>query len=109
MTIVCSRFLRIFLFLSLCVFFSGCGGGSSNNENNASWTGTRQLGVAGVDTKANGIALDARGNVYVAGITYGGLDGNTLTKKKGTDLFFRSGRINGVRDHFLTENPGTPY
>jgi hypothetical protein len=47
--------------------------------------GTRQMGVAGVDTWGNSVATDASGNVYVAGQTYGALDGNTLT---GTSDFF---------------------
>ena len=46
---------------------------------------TKQLGVAGTDTGAIGVAVDASGNVYVAGYTTGGLDGNTLT---GTEDFF---------------------
>jgi len=33
---------------------------------------------------ANGVATDSSGNVYVAGATYGGLDGNS---KKNSDLF----------------------
>lgn len=46
---------------------------------------TRQLGVTGASTIANAIATDANGNVYVAGKTGGGLDGNTVT---GTSDFF---------------------
>ena len=46
---------------------------------------TRQLGVAGANTYSYGTAVDAGGNVYVAGFTNGGLDGNTLT---GTQDFF---------------------
>ena len=46
---------------------------------------TKQLGVAGANTMGNGVAVDTNGNVYVAGTTNGGLDGNTRT---GTwDLF----------------------
>ena len=37
---------------------------------------TKQLGTSSTDT-ANGVATDSSGNVYVAGGTYGGLDGNT--------------------------------
>jgi hypothetical protein len=37
---------------------------------------TRQQGTAGRD-RANGVAVDASGNAYVAGVTAGGLDGNT--------------------------------
>jgi len=46
---------------------------------------TRQLGVAGTATFGNAVATDANGNVYVAGDTWGGLDGNTLT---GSSDFF---------------------
>ena len=49
---------------------------------------TKQLGVAGQITDANSVALDTNGNVYVAGGTYGGLDGNTLV---------------GTYDYFLTK------
>ena len=51
---------------------------------------TRQLGyVKGTErsasTNGRSVATDANGNVYVAGFTAGGLDGNTLT---GTSDFF---------------------
>jgi hypothetical protein len=46
---------------------------------------TRQLGVVGQNTLGNSVATDARENVYMAGATAGGLDGNTLT---GTHDFF---------------------
>ena len=46
---------------------------------------TKQLGISGKDTEANGVAVDSSDNVYVAGYTSGGLDGNTLT---GTADFF---------------------
>jgi hypothetical protein len=46
---------------------------------------TKQLGVTGAITYANSVATDTNGNVYVAGNTDGGLDGNTLT---GTNDFF---------------------
>jgi hypothetical protein len=49
------------------------------------WFGTKQLGVAGQTTGGQSVATDASGNVYVAGYTTGGLDGNTLT---GTNDFF---------------------
>ena len=49
---------------------------------------TQQLGVAGQITLGNSVATDSSGNVYVAGSTHGGLDGNTLT---------------GVQDFFVTK------
>lgn len=49
---------------------------------------TKQLGVASQPTYGNGVAVDSSGNVFVAGTTSGGLDGNTLT---------------GSGDHFVTK------
>jgi hypothetical protein len=46
---------------------------------------TKQLGVATKSTIGISVATDASGNVFVAGSTAGGLDGNTLT---GTQDFF---------------------
>ena len=37
---------------------------------------TRQLGAAGRETYGNGVATDAIGDVFVAGSTNAGLDGN---------------------------------
>ena len=45
----------------------------------AKWAGTKLLGVAGTNTEAYGVVVDASGNVYVVGDTGGGLDGNILT------------------------------
>ena len=53
---------------------------------------TKQLGVAGKISAANGVAVDGSGNVYVAGSTYGGLDGNTLA---------------GIQDFFVTTYDGS--
>ncbi len=76
-----------FSFLSVAAFalivslsLVNCGGGEGGGVTPpAKWTGTKQLGVAGTYTEATGVAVDAGGNVYVAGQTRGGLDGNTLT------------------------------
>jgi len=45
-----------------------------NSSGTKQWT--KQLGTSSTDL-ANGVATDSSGNVYVAGGTYGGLDGNT--------------------------------
>ncbi len=59
---------------------------------------TRQLGVAGgIDTYGQSVATDADGNVYVAGTTFGGLDGNTLTGSM--DFFFTKYDSNGNKLH----------
>ncbi|MCP3059886.1 SBBP repeat-containing protein [Myxococcus sp. K38C18041901] len=38
---------------------------------------TRQIGVAGAQTEAYGVAVDANDNAFLVGLTNGGLDGNT--------------------------------
>jgi len=45
-----------------------------NSSGTKQWT--KQLGTSGNDN-ASGVATDSSGNVYVAGYTDGGLDGNT--------------------------------
>ena len=45
-----------------------------NSSGTKQWT--KQLGSPQTD-RAYGVATDSSGNVYVAGYTYGGLDGNT--------------------------------
>ena len=49
---------------------------NSDHSDHQSWTGTKQLGTSS-DDQANGVATDSLGNVYVAGYTNGGLDGNS--------------------------------
>ena len=53
-----------------------------NSSGTKQWT--KQLGTSS-DDKANGVATDSSGNVYVAGSTQGGLDGNSSAG--GYDLF----------------------
>ena len=45
-----------------------------NSSGTKQWT--KQLGTSS-DEKANAIATDSSGNVYIAGLTGGGLDGNS--------------------------------
>jgi hypothetical protein len=80
---------------SLFLFLTACGGGGSSTP--TSWIGTKQLGFAGKLTIGNSVATDANGNVYVAGDTGGGLDGNTLT---GTiDVFVTKYDSSGVKQY----------
>ena len=81
------KIIKLTLLLGL-FFLSSCGGSGSTTTTTTSWIGTKQLGVAGALTYGQSVATDTNGNVYVAGYTHGGLDGNTLT---------------GTRDFFVTK------
>ena len=48
---------------------------SDKNSFTLLWPGTKQLGTSSRD-EAKGVATDSSGNIYVAGFTEGGLDGN---------------------------------
>ena len=84
-----------------CSVSSGSGTIASANVTNVlvacvpPWIGTKQLGVAGKVTSGRSVATDASGNVYVAGDTYGGLDGNTLTGTQ--DSFVTKYNSSGVK------------
>ena len=72
-----------------------------NSSGTKQWT--KQLGSSGRDS-ANGIAIDSSGNLYVAGITYGGLDWNT--NSGANDLFVVKYNSSGTKQ--WTEQLGTP-
>jgi hypothetical protein len=55
------------------------------------------MGIVGKDTNGFSVATDASGNVYVAGSTTGGLDGNTLTGT--TDFFVTKYNSGGVKQY----------
>jgi hypothetical protein len=77
---------------AFAVMLVSCGGGGV-----PPWIGTKQLGVAGQETEGSSVATDANGNVYVAGYTTGGLDGNTLTGSK--DFFVTKYNSSGVKQY----------
>ena len=56
---------------------------------------TRLLGVVSANTIGNSVSTDANGNVFVAGNTNGGLDGNTLTGSQ--DFFVTKYDSSGVK------------
>ena len=75
------------------VMLASCGGGGGVPP----WIGTKQLGVAGRTTYGFSVASDANGNVYVAGFTNGGLDGNTLTGTR--DFIVTKYNSSGVKQY----------
>ena len=85
---------RCVLALASAVVLVSCGGGGGGGV--PPWIGTKQLGVAAQDTLGR-VSTDANGNVYVAGFTSGGLDGNTLTGT--TDFFVTKYDSNGVKQY----------
>jgi len=89
------KYSAIVLFLSASLL-TACGGGGGGTPATAdTWVGTKQLGVAGVDTAAFSVATDTSGNIFVAGVTKGGLDGNNLTGT--TDFFVTEYDPSGVK------------
>ena len=72
-----------------------------NSSGTKQWT--KQLGTSSTDL-ANGVATDSSGNVYVAGGTYGGLDGNTNAGYN--DLFVVKYNSSGTKQ--WTKQFGTP-
>ena len=56
---------------------------------------TKQMGVPGVATWGLAVATDRNDNVYVAGITFGGLDDKTLTGK--SDFFLTKYSATGAK------------
>jgi len=72
-----------------------------NSSGTKQWT--KQLGTSGRD-HARGVATDYSGNVFVAGDTYGGLDGNTNAGYN--DLFVVKYNSSGTKQ--WTKQFGTP-
>ena len=98
--------IRLFKTQSLIVLvlflIGACGGGGSTSTLTIPF-GTKQLGVSGAITSASSVTTDASGNVYVAGVTYGNLDGNNLA---GTNDFFLT-RYNTNGTKVYTRQLGT--
>jgi hypothetical protein len=72
-----------------------------NSNGTKQWT--KQLGVSGAGTFANGIVVDSLNNINVTGYTNGGLDGNTQTGSR--DLFVT--KYNSIGTKQWTEQSGT--
>ena len=71
-----------------------------NSSGTKQWT--KQLGSSGLDS-ANGITIDSSGNVYVTGVTFGGLDWNTSAGAN--DLFVVKYNSSGTKQ--WTKQMGT--
>ncbi|MFV0680149.1 SBBP repeat-containing protein [Ottowia sp.] len=100
-----SALLVTILSASLLAACGGDGGGSDDSPVSPStWTGTRQLGAAGSEVEARGVATDTSGNVFVTGYTFGGLDGNTLAGL--SDMFLT--KYDSVGNKLYTRQIGIP-
>ncbi|MCP4132337.1 MAG: hypothetical protein GY754_15300 [bacterium] len=73
-------------------------------DNSTPWQGTLLFGTAEAD-KANGIALDSSGNIYITGKSEGDLDGNISAGK--SDIILMKYTSSGVK--LWTKQFGTPY
>lgn len=73
-----------------------------NSSGTKQWT--KQLGVATRNTYSNAIATDSSGNIFIAGYTNGGLDGNTLTGS--TDFYVTKYDSTGTK--VWTKQMGVP-
>jgi hypothetical protein len=79
------RLTLIVLGLASAAFLAACGSSGGGGSAPAIPPWTKLIGTAGAGTVGNGVATDPNGNVYVTGLTTGGLDGNT---RMGTQDFF---------------------
>lgn len=70
----------------------------------ASWAGTKQFGSSRNES-SRGASVDSVGNVYVTGVTEGGIDGNANAGMR--DIFITKFAADG-RKHWLRQF-GTPY
>jgi len=76
------RYILVIFFIFLFSFTVISCAKKSDSSSSSSAAGTYQLAT---NDYANGVATDSSGNVYVTGVTSGGLDGNTNAGK--SDLF----------------------
>jgi hypothetical protein len=96
-----SRVLRSAAAVGLALVLAACGGGQTNNSSTTSdtastgWVGTKTVGTAGAYTTGSSVAIDADGNVYVAGQTDAGFDRNA----EGNDTFVTKYNSSGVRQY----------
>ncbi len=89
--------LKNSLLVFVVVMLAGCGGGNPSENISNTWIGTKQMGVAGANTFASSVQIDANGNVFVAGKTSGGLDSNMLSGYQ--DYFFIKFNSSGLKQY----------
>jgi uncharacterized delta-60 repeat protein len=68
---------------------------------------SRQLGAASVDSAIMGLAVDASGNIYGAGYTFGGLNGNSITGLE--DIFVVKYNASGTLQWLTQIGAATKY
>jgi hypothetical protein len=83
--------LLSFLLLFSSIFIS-CSKSSTEKTMTSSWT--KQLGTSSNDV-GYGVTTDSSGNIYVTGLTEGGLDGNTNSGER--DIFLVKYNSSGTK------------
>ena len=79
------RYIPIIFFIFLFSFTVISCAKKSDSSSSSSANGSQGTYQLATNDYANGVATDSSGNVYVTGVTYGGLDGNTSAGN--SDLF----------------------
>ena len=87
------KHLLIILISILLLFSSTFISCSKSTDNTTTSPWTKQLGTSSLDS-GNGVTTDSSGNIYVTGLTYGGLDGNTNSGE--TDIFLVKYNSSGI-------------
>jgi hypothetical protein len=83
---------------------NNCDGNIDEDNTCTGWVGIKQFGSVDYD-EAQDIAVDANGNVYVTGYTYGSLDGNVNSGD--ADLFLIKYNQGGIKE--WTKQIGTAF
>jgi len=90
------RYIPIIFFIFLFSFTVISCAKKSDSSSSTSANGSPGSYQLATNDYANGVATDSSGNVYVAGVTYGGLDWNTSAGAN--DLFVVKYNSNGTKE-----------
>ena len=84
----------LFSFISISCSSSSSSSSTTSTDNTTTSTWTKQPGTSKSD-EGNGVTTDSSDNIYVTGVTSGGLDGNTNSGKQ--DIFLIKYNSSGIK------------